>query len=202
MFVPNSSPARTVQEFIAYAKANPGKLTMASPGTGSAPHLAIELFKTMAGLDMIHVPYRGAGARAQRSHSGACRRLHRERLAARERRARARSARWASPASSRDPAAPDLPPIAEALPGYEVMSWQAMFVAGQDAARDHQGDECRGARRAHRPRGQGQGRADRLCARALEPGRACQDAQGRNRQVGRRDQGRRASRSTDAVEFQ
>ena len=61
MFVPNSSPAKTVQEFIAYAKANPGKLTMASPGTGSAPHLAIELFKTMAGLEMTHVPYRGAG---------------------------------------------------------------------------------------------------------------------------------------------
>ena len=85
MFVPNTSPAKTVKEFIAHVKANPGKITMASPGTGSAPHLAVELFKKMAGLEMTHVPYRGAGAGAQRSHSGARRRLYRQRLAARER---------------------------------------------------------------------------------------------------------------------
>ena len=50
--MPNSSPAHTVKEFIDYVKAKPGKITMASPGTGSSPHLAIELFKKMAGLDM------------------------------------------------------------------------------------------------------------------------------------------------------
>ncbi len=60
MFVPNSSPAKTVAEFIAYAKERPGKLVMGSPGTGSAPHLAAELFMQMAGLQMTHVPYRGA----------------------------------------------------------------------------------------------------------------------------------------------
>ena len=48
-----------VQEFIAYAKANPGKLSMASPGNGTVPHIAGELFKLMAGVDMVHVPYRG-----------------------------------------------------------------------------------------------------------------------------------------------
>src|SRR6185312_14794915 len=52
-------PARTLAEFIAYAKANPGKLNMASPGNGSVPHIAGELFKLMAGIDMVHVPYRG-----------------------------------------------------------------------------------------------------------------------------------------------
>jgi tripartite-type tricarboxylate transporter receptor subunit TctC len=56
-----SFPARTVPEFIAYAKANPGKLSMASGGIGSGSHMAGELFKQMAGLDMVHVPYRGAG---------------------------------------------------------------------------------------------------------------------------------------------
>ena len=60
MFVPNSLPVKSVREFIAYAKANKGKLTLASPGTGSSPHLCGELFKRMGGLDMIHVPYRGA----------------------------------------------------------------------------------------------------------------------------------------------
>src|SRR5947207_4365696 len=59
MVVNPSVPARTVAEFIAYAKANPGKLNMSSPGNGSTPHVAGELFKMMTGVDMIHVPYRG-----------------------------------------------------------------------------------------------------------------------------------------------
>ncbi len=56
-----SLPAKTIPELIAYAKANPGKITMASAGTGSFGHLAGEMFKMMAGVDMLHVPYRGAG---------------------------------------------------------------------------------------------------------------------------------------------
>ena len=59
MVVHPSFPAKSVREFIAYAKANPGKLNMASGGVGSAQHLYGELFKTMAGVDMLHVPYRG-----------------------------------------------------------------------------------------------------------------------------------------------
>src|SRR6185369_18034452 len=60
MMVNQSFPAKTVSEFIAYAKANPGKINMASPGIGTAPHLAGELFKTMTGVNIQHVPYRGA----------------------------------------------------------------------------------------------------------------------------------------------
>jgi tripartite-type tricarboxylate transporter receptor subunit TctC len=56
-----SVPARTIPEFIAYAKANPGKVNMASAGTGSAPHMAGELFNAMAGISLVHVPYRGQG---------------------------------------------------------------------------------------------------------------------------------------------
>jgi len=59
MVVNPSFPAKTVSEFIAYAKANPGKINMASAGSGSTPHLYGELFKMMAGVDMVHVPYRG-----------------------------------------------------------------------------------------------------------------------------------------------
>ena len=62
MEVHPSVPAKTVPEFIAYAKANPGKINMASPGIGTTPHLAGELFKMRAGVDMVHVPYRGGGA--------------------------------------------------------------------------------------------------------------------------------------------
>jgi tripartite-type tricarboxylate transporter receptor subunit TctC len=60
MVVNPSVPAKTVPEFIAYAKANPGKINMASGGNGSTPHVAGELFKMMAGIDMPHVPYRGS----------------------------------------------------------------------------------------------------------------------------------------------
>ncbi len=61
MVVPTSLPVKTVAEFIAYAKANPGKVNMASPGAGTSPHMSGELFKMMAGIEMQHIPYRGAG---------------------------------------------------------------------------------------------------------------------------------------------
>src|SRR3954466_9101770 len=61
MVVPPSLPVNTVAEFIAYAKANPGKVNMASPGAGTSPHMSGELFKMLTGVEMQHVPYRGAG---------------------------------------------------------------------------------------------------------------------------------------------
>jgi tripartite-type tricarboxylate transporter receptor subunit TctC len=128
MFVPNSSPAHTVKEFIDYAKANPGKLTMASPGTGSAPYLAEMVFLDMADIKMTHVPYRGAspaftdlipgrincyfgsGTLLSYSKSGQVRVL-------------------GMTGAKRDEAAPDVPTIAEAgVPGYDVTAWQALFV--------------------------------------------------------------------------
>ncbi len=60
MAVSVSGPAKTLSEFIAYGKANPGKITMASAGNGTASHVSGELFKMLAGIDMVHVPYRGA----------------------------------------------------------------------------------------------------------------------------------------------
>lgn len=127
MFVPNSSPAKSVAELIAYAKARPGKLAMGSPGTGSAPHLAELLFMQMAKIEMTHVPYRGAapaftdlipgridcyfgsGELLQYWRSGQVRAL-------------------ATTGSQRAAVALELPTIAETLPGYEVMSWQGVFV--------------------------------------------------------------------------
>jgi tripartite-type tricarboxylate transporter receptor subunit TctC len=61
MVVPTSLPVKTVADFIAYAKANPGKINMASPGAGTSPHMSGELFKMLTGIEMQHVPYRGAG---------------------------------------------------------------------------------------------------------------------------------------------
>jgi tripartite-type tricarboxylate transporter receptor subunit TctC len=127
MFVPNSSPAKSVAELIAYAKSRPGKLAMGSPGTGSAPHLSELLFMRMAKIEMTHVPYRGAapaftdlipgridcyfgsGELLQYWRSGQVRAL-------------------ATTGLQRAAVAPELPTIAETLPGYEVMSWQGVFV--------------------------------------------------------------------------
>ena len=73
MVVNPSFPAKTVPEFIAYAKANPGKINMASAGNGTAPHVAGELFKMMTGVDMVHVPYRGRGPRSPTCSADRCR---------------------------------------------------------------------------------------------------------------------------------
>src|SRR5215468_642766 len=128
VFVPNSSPAHSIGELIDYAKSRPGRLTIASPGTGSAPFLAEMLFLQMAGLEMTHVPYRGAspafadlipgridcyfgsGTLLSYARSGQVRVL-------------------ATTGAKRDAAAPDVPTIAEVgVRGYEVTAWQALFV--------------------------------------------------------------------------
>lgn len=127
-FVPNSSKAHSIKELIAVAKSSTNKMTLASPGTGSAPHLAGALFLQMAKIEMTHVPYRGAapalndlipgrvdcyfgsGGLLSNWRSGQIRAL-------------------GTTGGKRDPAAPELPTIAEAgVPGYEVIGWQAVFA--------------------------------------------------------------------------
>jgi tripartite-type tricarboxylate transporter receptor subunit TctC len=124
MAVPNTSPAKSVAEFIAYAKANGGKTTFSSSGTGSSPHLAGELFKRRAGIEMTHIPYRGAGPGltdviAGRvdvvfNTFGATLGLVRDGLLR----------GLAVTSAKRFAAAPDLPTVAEtALPGFDVTAW-------------------------------------------------------------------------------
>src|SRR5271166_6430457 len=127
MFVPNSSPARSVKEFIDYVRSRPGQLTMASPGTGSAPYLAEMLFLQMADLKMTHVPYRGAAPAFTDLIPGRidCY-FGSGTLLSYSRSGQVRVVGVTGP--KRNPAAPDVPSIGETLPGYEVTSSQALFA--------------------------------------------------------------------------
>jgi tripartite-type tricarboxylate transporter receptor subunit TctC len=129
MVVPNSSPAKSVLEFVAYAKANPGKISYGSGGIGTSVHLSGELFKRMAGIEMTHVPYRGAAPALQDVIAGRLDLIF-DNITSSLPHVRNGAARGlAVTAAKRVPAAPDLPTIAEAgVPGFDVSTWFAFFV--------------------------------------------------------------------------
>jgi tripartite-type tricarboxylate transporter receptor subunit TctC len=115
-----SVPAATVPELIAYAKANPGKINFASTGIGSSPHINGELFKMMAGVDMIHVPYRSAAAAMTDLLSGQMQ-LYLGTAAATIGYIKGGSLRaLAVTTAARSQALPDIPTVAESVPGYEA----------------------------------------------------------------------------------
>lgn len=123
MEVNPSVPAKTVPEFIAYAKANPGKLNMGSGGIGSTPHVAGELFKMMAEIKMVHVPYRGTGAMFADFIGGQVQ-IAFDNLPSsigyiRDGRLRALGVTT----SARLDALPDVPTVGEFVPGYEAIGW-------------------------------------------------------------------------------
>jgi tripartite-type tricarboxylate transporter receptor subunit TctC len=129
MLVHPSVPATNLQEFIAYAKKNPGKINFASGGNGTATQLAAEQFKTMAGIDMVHVPYKGNGPATVDLLSGRVVVMFDQIATAlpsvRDGRLRALGVSTAK----RSPAAPDIPTIAEAgLPGYDVTTWHGLVA--------------------------------------------------------------------------
>jgi len=124
-----SIPATNVREFIAYGRANPGKLNFGSGSTGSAGHLAGELFKTMTGIDMTHVPYKGASP-AMNDLVGGQIHLMFDNLASSLAQVRAGRIRaLAVTTSRRSELAPDLPTVIESgLPGFDISTWFGIFV--------------------------------------------------------------------------
>ena len=118
-----SVPAKTVAEFIAYAKSNSGKISMASAGVGSGPHAAGELFKMMAGVNMVHVPYRGQGP-ALTDLLGGQVQLYFAGLPSSVQYVRAGQLRaLAVTTGARSEALPDIPTLSDSLPGYEASFW-------------------------------------------------------------------------------
>ena len=126
MEVNPSFPAKTVPEFIAYAKANPGKISMASGGTGSTSHIGGELLKLRTGIDMLHVPYRG-GAPAVTDLLGGQVQVYFSPLPESIETIKAGSVRaLAVTTAKRSEALPDVPTIGESVPGFEASTWQGI----------------------------------------------------------------------------
>jgi tripartite-type tricarboxylate transporter receptor subunit TctC len=128
MAVPVTSPARSVADFIANAKAHPGKVTFASSGHGTSVHLSGELFKRMAGVDMLHVPYRGAGPALNDLIPGRVDVMFNNIGAVLPLIQGGKLRGLAVTTAKRAPALPELAPIAETVPGYDVSSWYAIFA--------------------------------------------------------------------------
>jgi tripartite-type tricarboxylate transporter receptor subunit TctC len=134
MVVNPSVSATTVPQFIAYAKANPGKLNMGSAGTGSSGHLAGELFKMMAGVDLVHVPYRGSPAALSDLLAGQVQVYFAPMPPAIEHIRAGKLRALAVTTPTRWAALPQVPAVAEFVPGYEADTWSGLAAPANTSA--------------------------------------------------------------------
>jgi tripartite-type tricarboxylate transporter receptor subunit TctC len=123
-----SVPVKTVPEFIAYAKANGGKINMASGGIGTSPHVAGELFKMMTGVDMIHVPYRGDAPAVTDLIAGQMQVMFGVMPTSIEQIKAGNLRALAVTTDTRSPLLPDVPTLSDFLPGYEASTWNGIGV--------------------------------------------------------------------------
>jgi tripartite-type tricarboxylate transporter receptor subunit TctC len=128
MVVNPSFPAKTVPEFIAYARANPAKINVASSGNGTSVHVAGELFNMMTGIKMLHVPYRGAGPAITDLLGGQVHVMFAAMPSAIEHVRAGRLRALAVTTAARSPVLPDVPSVGEFVPGYEASSWYGIGV--------------------------------------------------------------------------
>lgn len=126
LLVHSSLPVQTVPEFIAYAKANPGKINVASAGTGTSPHLSCELFKMMAGVNMVHVPYRGMAPALNDLLGGQVQASFATASASVQYVTAGKLKALAVTTASRAEVLPDVPAVAEFVPGYAATTWYGL----------------------------------------------------------------------------
>ena len=127
-------PAKTLADFISYAKVNPGKLTMASAGNGTPQHVSGELFKMMAGVNMLHVPYRGSAPALTDLIGGQVQMMIDAMPSSIEHIRAGKLRALAVTTASRSAALPDIPSLGEFLPGYEASSWYGFGAPRQTPA--------------------------------------------------------------------
>jgi tripartite-type tricarboxylate transporter receptor subunit TctC len=123
LFLNPSVPAKTIPEFISYAKANPGKVNLASAGNGSAPHVAGELFKMMTGVNLVHIPYRGQGPALTDLLGGEVQVLFATPPGTTDYIRTGKLRALAVTTASRAEVLPELPTVADFVPGYETSQW-------------------------------------------------------------------------------
>ena len=123
MEVPATLPVKSVAEFISWCKANPGKVNMASSGSGTSVHLSGELFKTMTGCNMLHVPYKGSGPALPALIAGEVHVMFDNLPSSMPHIKSGRLRALGVTSAQRDPTLPDVPTVAETVPGYEATAW-------------------------------------------------------------------------------
>lgn len=121
-------PARTVAEFIAHAKANPGRISFGSSGTGAVNHLCLELFRLRAGIEVVHVPYRGGAPALIDLRAGRIQAMFAAALEAIPAIREGATRVLAVSSATRLPLLPDVPAVAETLPGFDAVFWQGLFA--------------------------------------------------------------------------
>ena len=154
LIVHPSVPAQSLGEFIAYAKREPGKMSYGTAGIGTAPHLCMELLKSMAGIDLLHIPYKGTAPAAADVISGQIAAMFATALTARPMIDSGRVRALAVSGTQRVQALPRVPPVTETVPGYAAIQWYGLLApAGTpqpviarlnaEAARSLKSDEMR-----------------------------------------------------------
>ena len=179
-----SLPIKSIPELIAYAKTNPGKLNMASSGNGSTIHMSGELFKMMAGINMVHVPYRGGAPALTDLIAGQVHVMFDNIPTSAEHVRSGRLRGLAVTGTARSHVLPELPTVADFLPGYEASAWYGLGAPQEYVRRGHRQAQRRGERDPRRSGVAGTFRRARRLAAARLARRLWQAARRRDRKVG------------------